>query len=85
MPEKYDELVLIVDRNNEIVDLNHTEREYLIYNREFKNKDVIHTSNKCVIYGHTPTFYINNKYNIIKYNRKKISIERNSSYSGKTL
>lgn len=63
--------VLVI--NNEIVDLNHTEREYLIYNREFKNKDVIHNSNKCVIYGHTPTFYINNKYNIIKYNRKNNS------------
>ena len=58
-----------LDNNNQIVDLNKTEKEYFVYNREFKNEDIIPNSNKCVIYGHTPTFYLSNSYKIIKYKR----------------
>lgn len=63
---------VLLDNKDNIVDLDKTEIEYFIYNREFKNEDVIPNSNKCVIYGHTPTFYLNknNTYNIIKYKRK---------------
>ena len=59
--------VLVED--NKIVDLYKTEKEFFVYNREFKNIDIVHNSKKCVIFGHTPTFYINNKYDIIKYKR----------------
>ena len=62
---------VLLDNNNNIVNLSKTDKEYFIYNREFKNEDVIHNSSKCVIFGHTPTFYINNEYKILKYKKDK--------------
>lgn len=43
--------------------------ESFIYDRKFKNKEFIIQKSKCVIFGHTPTFYITNKPEIIKYAR----------------
>ena len=60
---------VLLDCNNNIVDLDKTPNEYFVYDREFKNDYVIYNSNKCVIFGHTPTCYTNNNFNIIKYKR----------------
>lgn len=41
----------------------------LIYDRKFKNPDVLPRDGKCVLFGHTPTFYINGKAEILTYPR----------------
>ena len=42
-----------LDENKSIVPLSDVSVEHLIFDRRFKDEDVIHNSGKCVFYGHT--------------------------------
>ena len=42
-----------LDENKNLIPLNQVEEEYFLYDRRFKDSDVIHNSEKCVFYGHT--------------------------------
>ena len=45
--------------------------EDLVYDRRFKNENFLPPNTKCVIFGHTPTFYIDgHKGKIIKYQKE---------------
>ena len=44
---------VMLDENKSIVPLNTVSEEHLIFDRRFKDEDVIHNSKKCVFYGHT--------------------------------
>ena len=45
-------------------------REQLVYDRTFKDHDVFPITDKCVFFGHTPTFYSTNKDNIILFKKR---------------
>ncbi len=45
--------------------------EQLVYDRRFKNPDLIHTSPKCVFFGHTPTDCICGEPKILAYRRNR--------------
>lgn len=56
-------------KDNCLVPLDKTLREQFVYDRNFKEPDVIPLTNKCIFFGHTPTSYICNESKIIKYKR----------------
>lgn len=56
-----------LDRDNRVVSLNKTTREQLVYDRNFKEPNVVPLTNKCIFFGHTPTSYISNESKILKY------------------
>lgn len=45
--------------------------EELVYNRRFMSPDCLPKGMKCIFFGHTPTFYVQNEPWILKYPRKK--------------
>lgn len=47
--------------------LEQTLRERLVYDRQFKDPNLIPMTKKCIFFGHTPTSYISNDSKIIKY------------------
>ena len=54
--------------------LKQATREELVYDRRFKNENFLPTNCKCVIFGHTPTFYIEGKKGkIVKYQKPNTS------------
>ena len=58
------------DENGKLKSLNNSLVEQLIYDRRFKDENFIPKDSKCVIFGHTPTFYVNGqKGKIIKYQK----------------
>ena len=60
-----------LDGEGRILPLENAYVEQLVYDRVFKNSDTKVISDKCVLYGHTPTCALsnNNDYRIIKYRR----------------
>lgn len=56
-----------LDEDNRVVPLCKTTREHLVYDRNFKEPNVVPLTNKCIFFGHTPTSYISNESRIIKY------------------
>ena len=59
------------DSKGNSIPLNQTSKEELVYDRKFKNENFLPQNCKCVIFGHTPTVYINGqKGKIIKYKKK---------------
>lgn len=58
-----------LDTDNNLVPLEQTAREQLVYDRKFKDPSVVPSVNKCIFFGHTPTCYICNQSKIIKYKR----------------
>jgi len=59
-----------LDERKNIMPLKSTPVSNLVYNRVFKDTTTRVVSEKCVLYGHTPTNYIHGGYQIIKYPRK---------------
>ena len=58
------------DINGNMVPLEQVAIEDMVYDRKFKNKNFLPQNTKCVIFGHTPTFYIDGqKGKIIKYQK----------------
>ena len=60
-----------IDSKNTVIDPELSSIESLVYSRSFNKSDVLPNCKKCIIYGHTPTFYTNQDYKIIKYLRKE--------------
>jgi serine/threonine protein phosphatase 1 len=58
------------DEKNNLIDPADALPEQLIYDRAFKKQDYIPKSEKCVIFGHTPTVYICGKPIILAYKKK---------------
>lgn len=52
-----------------IADLDKYITEYFVYDRQFKDPEVLPQNSKCIIFGHTPTRYINGQDGIIFYPR----------------
>ncbi len=44
--------------------------EQLVYDRRFKDKDIVPQNGKCVLYGHTPVRYLTGRDEILLYPRK---------------
>ncbi|MBE7085757.1 MAG: hypothetical protein E7366_01200 [Clostridiales bacterium] len=64
---------LPMDAENKILPLAQAEREQLIYDRRFKDPNVLPNSDKCVFFGHTPTSYIGNETKILTYCKRENS------------
>ena len=56
-----------LDENNRCVALSKATREELVYDRRFKDSNVVPLTDKCIFFGHTPTSYISNQSKIIRY------------------
>ena len=50
-----------LDKYNRVVPLDQISREQLVYDRNFKEPNVVPLTNKCIFFGHTPTSYISNE------------------------
>lgn len=61
-----------LNEKNEIISPEQNEVEYLVYDRHFKEPNVIVNNSKCVFYGHTPTRYLTDKDEIITYKRDNV-------------
>ena len=53
--------------NELIISIDEARCEDLVYDRQFKEPNVIPNTEKCIFYGHTPTSYLINKPEIIAY------------------
>ena len=59
------------DNKGNPIPLEQAPIEDLVYDRRFKNENFLPPNTKCVIFGHTPTFYIDgHKGKIIKYQKE---------------
>lgn len=59
-----------LDVHSRILPVEKASCEQLVYDRVFKNPDVIPKEGKCVLFGHTPSSYISDENKIIRYMRK---------------
>ena len=50
--------------------VSHATCEQLVYDRRFKDKDILPQNGKCVMYGHTPVRYLTGRDEILLYLRK---------------
>ncbi|MBE6664019.1 MAG: hypothetical protein E7602_05895 [Ruminococcaceae bacterium] len=60
-----------MDDSKKLFPLASVDIEYLVYDRKFKNPDVMHGSSKCVFFGHTETNCICGENRILAYCRRK--------------
>jgi len=60
---------LPLDANKNILPLQEAEIEQLVNDRLFKEPTILPNSNKCVLFGHTPTSYVANEDKILFYPR----------------
>lgn len=59
-----------INDNGELIPLSKASVEELVFDRRFKEKNFIPQNSKCVIFGHTPTYFISEqKGKILKYKR----------------
>ena len=56
-----------LDGDMRVLPLDLAEVQELIYDRRFKNPDVLPRHSKCVMFGHTPTYYLDGKAEILLY------------------
>ena len=56
-----------LDAAGKILPLSEASPEELLYNRRFKDSNVLPMNSKCVLFGHTPTTYIINEPKILAY------------------
>jgi hypothetical protein len=56
-----------LDKTNSIISLDKARCEDLVYDRHFKEPNVIPNTEKCIFYGHTPTICLIDKPEIITY------------------
>lgn len=59
-----------LDNEGNLLPLNKATKEQLVYDRTFKDPNVLPKGGKCVLFGHTPTSYITNKPEILTYKRE---------------
>lgn len=55
--------------NNVLLPFNKVTREQFVYDRRFKETNVLPQNQKCVLYGHTPVRYLTDKDEILLYPR----------------
>lgn len=67
-----------LDKDKHILPFEKITREQLVYDREFKNKDLVPIDSKCVLFGHTPTNYICGEDKILAYKRKTVKYRCNN-------
>ena len=67
---------ICLNKNNEIINPADNDIKVLVYDRSFKEPNLVVNNSKCVFYGHTPTSYLINKHRIIAYKRKGVDIVR---------
>lgn len=58
-----------IDENNYALSPEGIEPERLVYDRRFKDLDVLPKTEKCIFFGHTPTSYICGEPKILKYKK----------------
>lgn len=58
-------------KNGELVPVSQATCEQLVYDRRFKDIDVLPKFGKCVLYGHTPVRYLTGRDEILLYPRAK--------------
>lgn len=61
-----------LNNNNEVINPKDNDVRVLVYDRNFKDPNLIINNSKCVFFGHTPTGYLIDDYRIITYKRKDI-------------
>ena len=62
-----------MDAQGRLLPLARARVEQLVYDRDFKEKNVLPTNSKCVFFGHTPTVYIDSRGHILGYLRANCS------------
>ncbi len=66
-----------LDVDGNLPKLQEVEEQQLLYDRNFKEPHVLPKGSKCVLFGHTPTMYVSDKVQILRYpkipNPKKIN------------
>ena len=60
-----------LDSEGKLVSLQDVSIEQLVYDRNFKEPNVLPKGNKCVFFGHTPASYVFGKDGILRYPRKE--------------
>lgn len=60
---------LPINKDNKIAILSSVKPEFLVYDRHFKEPNVLPSTDKCILFGHTPTSYICNEPKILKYKK----------------
>ena len=69
------------DLKGKMIPLEQAAIEDLVYDRRFKNENFLPPNTKCVIFGHTPTFYVSGqKGKIIKYQKENTVGDKPSDY-----
>ena len=56
-------------QDGKFLPVSHATCEQLVYDRRFKDKDILPQNGKCVMYGHTPVRYLTDKDEILLYPR----------------
>lgn len=57
-------------KDGKLLPLSQATRAQLVYDRSFKDKDVLPQNGKCVLFGHTPVRCLTNRDEILLYPRK---------------
>ena len=60
-------------KDGAILPISQATPEQLVYDRNFKNADILPQNGKCVFYGHTPVRYLTGRDEIIAYPRTRRS------------
>ena len=69
------------DIRGNLIPLDEAPIEDLVYDRRFKREDFLPANIKCVIFGHTPTFFLENKKGkIVKYQKPNTEGSKPSDY-----
>lgn len=69
------------DIRGNLIPLEQAPLEDLVYDRRFKREDFLPANIKCVIFGHTPTFFLENKKGkIVKYQKPNTIGNKPSDY-----
>lgn len=70
---------LPLDREGAILPMERASREQLVYDRAFKDENILPKGGKCVLFGHTPTSYICGESKILVYKRE------NAAFGGRDI
>lgn len=54
-------------KNNTLMDVGKATAEQLVYDRRFKEPNILPQTDKCVFFGHTPANYLTGKHKMIAY------------------
>lgn len=57
-------------KDGKLLPISQATCEQLVYDRRFKDKDILPQNGKCVLYGHTPVRYLSGRDEILLYLRK---------------